>query len=70
MRTQEARDRTTLEIFTALLIFTLVLVLGAALMFLVNQLVGAGAVLDTLGYAVLGCASVVATVYLWRHRRP
>ena len=70
MRSQEERDRTTVEIFTTLLIFTLVVVVGAVPMVLVNQFIGEGGLLDALGYVVLGGASVVAYIYLWRHRRP
>lgn len=70
MRSQEDRAAVTVDIFTILLIFALVLAVGAVPLVLVNRFLGEGAVLDVLGYLVLACASVAAFVHLWRHRRP
>ena len=70
MRLQEDRDAVTLEIATTLVVFALVVALGAVPLVLVDRFVGEGTVLDVLGYVVLGCASICAFSYLWRHRRP
>lgn len=70
MRSQPDRDAVTLSIFTTLLLFALVLAIGAVPMALVNRFFGEGAALEVLGYLVLVCASVVAFSHLWRHRRP
>lgn len=70
VRAQEDRDTVTVEIFTTVLIFALVAALGVVPMVLVNRFIGEGAFLDVAGYVVLGCASIAASGYLWRHRRP
>jgi len=70
MRIQEDRDSVTLAIFTSVLIFAFVAALGVVLMLLVEKVIGNGAALDALGLVVLGCASVAAVSYLWRHRHP
>jgi hypothetical protein len=70
MRSQDDRDVVTLNIATTLVIFTCVVAVGALILVLVNQFTEDGTLLSVLGYVVLGCASVVALVYLLRHRRP
>jgi hypothetical protein len=70
MRSQDDRDVVTLNIATTLVIFTCVVAVGALILVLVNQFTEDGTLLSVLGYVVLSCASVVALVYLLRHRRP
>lgn len=70
MRDQRDRDAVTIEITKTLLIFVLVLAIGAAPAFLVSQFIGEGAVRQTLPAVVLLCATGAAFAYLWRHRRP
>lgn len=71
MRNQERRDKVTVEIVMTLGVFTLVAVVGAVALFLVDQSLGVqGGLLDALVYMVVGCAFVTAAGYLWRHRRP
>ena len=70
MHSQEDRDVVTLSIATSLVIFTVVAAVGAGLLFLLDLVVGDRAFHDVSGYVVVGCASAVALVYLWRHRRP
>jgi hypothetical protein len=70
MRSQEDRDAVTIAIFSTLLIFAFVLAVGAIPLVIANQFMGQGWLSDLLGYLLLACASVVASAYLWRHRRP
>lgn len=51
--------------------FTLVAVVGAVPLVLLDQSIEIkDGLLDALVYVVLGCALAVASIHLWRHRRP
>jgi hypothetical protein len=70
MRSNQDRDAVTLTIVTSLLIFTGVVAVGAVPLLLVDWLSDERVSLGVGGYVLLVCASVVALLYLWRHRRP
>ena len=71
MHDQQQADKTTVEISMTLLVFLIVAALGAVPVVLVHQFIDSSdSLLNALTYVVVGCAVAVATMYLWRHRRP
>ncbi len=72
MRVQEKRDAVTVAIITSVLIFGLVLAVGAAIMFLIDSLYGSrsGTATTDVWWLTLGWATAASLSYLWRHRHP
>lgn len=70
MRSQARRDETTLQIFTALLLFVAVLVGGGVLLGFAGKALDVAEPLARWLFAALACAAASAAVaYLVRRRR-
>ena len=69
MQTQERRDEKTLDIVTAIGIFTLLLVAGGALYWLGDRVFGWGERGEPLALPFVVCAAFVASAYLVRRVR-
>ena len=69
VKSQEQRDQESVTIFAGLLLLAFLAVLGGVALELVQQVARFDSdLLQALNYAVLGCAGVAATRYIYRQR--